>query len=113
MIASIFDRVLHDRSPAKVIRLRRLTNVAARAIRWEELRVRPGEWHRKLEGDDIVHLPLDTFDESLIEVSSTNASVLDRSRRTATVTRISGTVLAGLLPTRHHGAARTVDRLCG
>ena len=44
-----------------------VTDVAARATRWEELRVRPGEWHRQLEGDDIVHLPLDTFDESLIE----------------------------------------------
>lgn len=44
-----------------------MTDVAARATRWEEIRGRSGDWHRTLEGDDIVHLPLDTLDKSLIE----------------------------------------------
>jgi Domain of unknown function (DUF1835)/Protein of unknown function len=44
-----------------------INDVGPRATRWEELRNRLGEWHRDLEGDEIIHLPLDAFDLPIID----------------------------------------------
>lgn len=44
-----------------------VNDVGGRATRWEELRNRLGEWHRDLGGDEIIHLPMETFDRPLID----------------------------------------------
>jgi hypothetical protein len=47
-------------------RLARVQDVLPRARRWEELRNRPGEWIRVLLGEEIVQLPVTTFDDDLV-----------------------------------------------
>jgi hypothetical protein len=43
-----------------------VNDVRERAALWERLCARPGEWHRELAGDEIVHRPLDVFDPLLV-----------------------------------------------
>jgi hypothetical protein len=72
--ASVWER------RAKVI------DVAARAKEWEALRARPGDWIRCLEGESIVHRPITTFDDELVQACT--STEWTRSRR------VIGTVMA-------------------
>ena len=45
----------------------RVTDVAARAKRWERLRRRRGDWLRDLRGERITHLPVDAHDGALLD----------------------------------------------
>jgi hypothetical protein len=48
----------------------RVSDVAARAKQWEELRDVPGDWIRVLNGDDIVQLPITAYDGEIVRVCS-------------------------------------------
>jgi hypothetical protein len=48
----------------------RVVDVPERAKRWEELRDKPGEWVRVLEGEEIRELPLTAWDREIIEACS-------------------------------------------
>lgn len=48
----------------------RVIDVADRARRWEELRARPGDWVRVLEGETITHRPITTLDADLVQQCS-------------------------------------------
>ena len=49
----------------------RVSDVAARAKRWEELRSKSGDWIRALDGDDIIELPLTAFDDAILAEART------------------------------------------
>jgi hypothetical protein len=44
----------------------RITDVTARAQRWEELRAQAGEWLRVLDDEEIVHRPVTAYDAELL-----------------------------------------------
>jgi hypothetical protein len=48
------------------VRVAKVPDVEARAKRWEELRNRPGDWIRILDGDEIVELPISGLDADLL-----------------------------------------------
>ena len=45
----------------------KVTDVAARAKRWEELRSQSGDWIRVLDGEAIVQLPITAHDPTVLE----------------------------------------------
>jgi hypothetical protein len=44
-----------------------ITDVEARAGRWAAIRARSGDWFRELEGDEVVHLGVDAYDERIVD----------------------------------------------
>ena len=45
----------------------KVVDVTARARQWEELRGRPGEWVRVLDGESVVHRPITAYDAELLQ----------------------------------------------
>ena len=51
----------------------KVTDVAARAKRWQELRDQPGDWIRVLTGEDVVQLPVTAFDADVVKACADGA----------------------------------------